>query len=293
MTLLRSIGLVALFDLYESLRSRRAIALLSLYVIAATGASAVFVKMVRAARDKLGPESTAAATAVFQSDEFIRDVGKLLGNVEIARALVSTPPLALFYGWLAMFFIPVLIVLTSSETIATERASGAARFVLFRVDRLSWALGKLLGQLFLMAVGVGLGATASYALGLLYMPGFVPWETAWWMLRLTGRACCYGFAYLGLAFWASQWARTAARARWFGLVLLVGCWLAGSLLKLPAITERAETLATAVLRLLPGTYQLPLWDPDIVTRLTAMGALLLLGTAFFVVGYLRFARQDA
>ena len=85
--------------------------------------------------------------------------------------------------------------------------------MLFRVDRLSWALGKLLGQLFLMAVGIGLGAAGSYLLGLLWMPGFAPAATAEWMLRLSGRVCCFGFAYLGLAFWASQWARSGARTR--------------------------------------------------------------------------------
>ena len=43
---------------------------------------------------------------------------------------------------------------TSADTIAGDVQSGAVRFSLFRVDRLSWAAGKLVGQTCLMAMGV-------------------------------------------------------------------------------------------------------------------------------------------
>ena len=46
MTNVRTVGLVAGFDLYESLRSRKAIALILLYVVIAVGGTAIFASLV-------------------------------------------------------------------------------------------------------------------------------------------------------------------------------------------------------------------------------------------------------
>jgi ABC-type transport system involved in multi-copper enzyme maturation permease subunit len=293
MTWLRSIGLVALFDLYESLRTRRAIALLLLYLLTSLGASAVAINALAALQARLGDASAAAAEAWLESEEFVQQIGHLFGDMALARELVRIPPLALFYGWLALSALPILVVLTSSDAIATERASGAVRYVLFRVDRLSWALGKLVGQALLMTVGVALGAVATFALGWVQLEGFAPAETALWMIRLGARACCFGFAYLGLALCASQLARSGSRARWLGLLSLIGVWLAGQVLSVDVVQRQLGVIATALLKLLPASYQLALWNPAAGVRVPAMLALLLLGAGFFWVGYLQFARQDA
>lgn len=288
----RSVALVALFDLYESLRTRRAVALLLLYLLGALVASAAFIRGLAAIREQLGLQDAAIAESLVQSEPFLRAIGELVGEAR-ARALVLVPPLALFYGLVALKALPLLVVLTSSDAIAAERASGAARFELFRTDRLSWVLGKLAGQTLLMVVGVLVGAAGAYALGWLQMEGFARLETAWWLLRLSARACCFGFAYLGLAFCASQIARTGSRARWLGLVSLVGLWLAGELLQAPAVVGRFELAADALRKLLPGTHELALWHPAAGVRLPALIALFAIGLGFVALGFLRFSRQDA
>lgn len=288
----RTVGLVALFELYESLRSRRAIALLALYSIAALGASAAFIRTLDALRAQLGP-SAAMAESLVESEPFVREIGQLLGSIDLARSMVAIPPLALFYGWLALNAVPLLVVFTSSDAIASDRDSGAARFVLFRTDRLSWALGKLAGQLSLMVVGVALGAVVSLVLGRWLLRDFSLASNAWWMARFGGRACCYGFAYLGLALCASQWARSPGRARWFGMALLTGCWLLGDMLQAQVVVDKIPMLASAVFKLLPAAHYEALWQPAFALRLRAMMALLAIGMGFFALGFVRFARQDA
>lgn len=289
---LRTVGLVASFELRESLRSRWALGVLLLYLLAAAGTSAAFIRAFEAIRAQLGGELEAARSVV-QSEQFQRELSNLVGSAEVARALVSIPPLALFYFWIALTLVPLLVVLTSSDAIASDRQSGAARFVLFRADRLSWSLGKLLGQLMLMIVGVFLGAAGSFGLGVLLHADFAAGPTAWWLARFTVRACAYGAAHLGLAFCASQWARTPARARWLGLALLLAVRVTWHVLNTPAVRASAPGLADSVGLALPSAHYLALWQPSAAERTSAMLALVLIGIGFFVLGHTRFARQDA
>ncbi len=294
---LRSIGLVAGFDLLESLRSRKAIALLLLYLIASVSGSAIFIHVLGELRDRVGQElgvmGTLATQALLQSEQLVELIGDLVGDRSLARTLLSLPVLALFYGWFSMTFIPLLVVLTSADSIASEIASGSVRYSLFRTDRLSWALGKLVGQLCLMTLGVLLGAAGSYALGLALYDGFAPLETAWWIARLAARSIVYGFAYLGVALCASQLVRTRAMARGLGLLLLFACWVAGTVLRIPSLNEWAPQVVSAVRHLFPNAHSLDLWRPALLDRGSAMAALVLIGLGFFALGFWRLARRDA
>ncbi len=294
---LRNIWLVAAFDLLESLRSRKAIALLLLYLVASLGGSAIFIHVLGELRDSIGQElglmGRMATAALLQSEELVQMIGKLVGDEPLARSLLSIPVLALFYGWFSMTFIPLLVVLTSADAIAGELASGSVRYTLFRIDRLSWALGKLLGQLCLMVLGVALGAAGCYLLGLILLDGFEPLESAWWIARLAGRSAFYGFAYLGVALCASQLVRTPAMARGLGLLLLFFCWLSGNLLQSRTLTDLAPAVVSGARKLFPNAHTLDLWRPEVLDRSVAMLALVLIGLGFFALGFWRLARRDA
>jgi ABC-type transport system involved in multi-copper enzyme maturation permease subunit len=294
---LRIIRLVAGFDLLESLRSRKAIALLLLYLVASLGGSAIFIHVLGELRDSIGQElglmGRMATLALLQSEELVQLIGKLVGDESLARSLLSIPVLALFYGWFSMTFIPLLVVLTSADAIAGELASGSVRYALFRVDRLSWALGKLVGQLCLMTLGVALGAIGCYLLGLILLDDFEPLASAWWIARLAGRSAVYGFAYLGVGLCASQLVRTRAMARGLGLLLLFFCWLVGHLLGSSYVTDLSPTVASGAQQLFPNAHSLDLWRPEVLDRGLAMAALLLIGLGFFALGFWRLARRDA
>ena len=295
MTRRHAIRLVASFDLLESLRSRKAIVLLSMYLAGALGASALFIRLLTAVRERLQEQIGQAVdmARLMESPGMARIAGELAGDADVASALVSIPPMALFYGWLGMNFVPLLVLLTSSDAIAGDVASGAVRFSLFRSDRLSWALGKLLGQASLMALGVLLGALTCLATGAIWLDDMPLGRTAVWLLRIAGRVTVYSFAYLGMVLCASQLARSNARALGLALMMFFFCVLAGNLVRAEAIQQRAPALFGALAKLFPNGHHLSLWHPGAMQSGGAMLALVAIGSAFFALGFWRFSRRDA
>lgn len=295
MTHAQGIRLVAGFDLLESLRSRKAIVLLLLYFVGALGASGIFIQVLSAIRERLEEQVGQAVDMkqMMESPGMKRVVGALAGDAEVAGAIVAIPPMALFYGWLAMNFVPLLVLFTSSDAIAGDVASGAVRYSLFRTDRISWATGKLIGQTSLMAVGVLVGALACWITGLVWLDGMPVAETALWLLRISGRAIVYSFGYLGMVMCASQLARTPIRAGGLALVIMFFCSLAGSVLQAEPIAEQAPGVFGALSKLFPNGHHLELWHPGLVESGTAMLGLVVIGLGWFSLGFWRFATRDA
>jgi ABC-type transport system involved in multi-copper enzyme maturation permease subunit len=286
---------VASFDLLESLRSRKAIVLLSLYLVGALGASGIFIRVLAAIRERLEAQvgHTVDVKQLMASPGMGRVAGALAGDADVAHAIVSIPPMALFYGWLAMNFVPVLVLFTSSDAIAGDVASGAVRFSLFRTDRISWALGKLIGQTSLMALGVLVGALACWGMGILWLDGMPAASSALWLLRISGRTIVYSFAYLGMVMCASQLARTSARAGGLALLLTFFCSVAGSVLQFEPIERQSPALFGVLAKLFPGGHYLALWHPGLVESSTAMLGLVAIGLGFFALGFWRFSSRDA
>jgi ABC-type transport system involved in multi-copper enzyme maturation permease subunit len=290
-----SVRLVAGFDLLESLRSRKAVVLMSLYLLGALGASAIFIRVLTAIRERLEEQVGRAVDMkeLMESPGMERVVGALAGDPDVASAIIAIPPMALFYGWLAMNFVPLLVLFTSSDAISGDLSSGAVRFSLFRTDRISWAAGKLIGQTILMAMGVVVGALACWAMGLLWLDDMPAGDTAYWLLRISGRAIVYSFAYLGMVMCASQLARTPVRSGGLALLIIFLSSLAGSLLQAEPIEEQAPELFGALSKLFPNGHHLALWHPGLVESGTAMLALIAIGVGFFALGFWRFSKRDA
>lgn len=296
----RDVAVVAEYEVTEAVRSKRVLILMLLYVGGAVAGSMIFIEMLRSVEATLADKlalSTAGAPgamtqALMQSPEFVDLVEKLVDDRDVALNLVSKPPLALFYGWLAMTFVPTVVVLTASDTVSTELGSGATRFQLLRVNRLTYSVGKLLGQSALMLGSVLAGACAVWITGSLRMSAFESLPTATALLSLSLRASIMGFAYVGLSVGVSHLTRSIPLSRAFGLFALIGVAALSGLTSLLRVTDYAS-LAETVRVLLPGPHELDLWRPDLVDLLPGASMLVALGIGYFALGYLYRARRDA
>jgi hypothetical protein len=104
---------IAAFDFAQAARTKKALVLLILYLVGALGATALFIKAVKAIEDALADTLMVAKTAkagtmtttLFQSEQFQRMVGGLVGDKSLAQSLFEVPPLALFYGALGLSFV--------------------------------------------------------------------------------------------------------------------------------------------------------------------------------------------
>jgi ABC-type transport system involved in multi-copper enzyme maturation permease subunit len=201
--------------------------------------------------------------------------------------------MALFYGWLAMNFVPLLVLFTSADAISGDVSSGAVRFSLFRTDRISWAVGKLIGQTSLMAVGVLVGALVCWLTGLIWLDQMPVGETALWLLRISGRSIVYSFAYLGMVMCASQLARTGARSGGLALLIMFLASVIGTVVQAEPIERQAPELFRGLSKLFPNGHHLALWHPGFFESFSAMLGLVLIGLAWFGLGFWRFSTRDA
>lgn len=298
---LRAALLVAAFDLSESLRSRKVLGLMVVYVAGAVAATAGFVSLLESLEKTLATQLQVATTSkpgtmtqgIQDSEQFRQVVGELTGDPSLVDAIASLPPLALFYGWMTLTFLPALVVFTSCDAISNEVSSGSCRYALLRTDRLSWAVGKLGGQAGLMALGVAAGALGTWLVGLFGLASFDEVGTAWWMLRLGVRGWVYGLPYLGLALGLSQVVRSSHAARALALVALTGLGAGRAILQIPRVVEELPVIAPSLGPLFPGNHALDLWRPELVERAPAMFMLVALGVTFFALGHQVFDRRDA
>ena len=301
MKMWRDAAIVAAFDLAESLRSRKVLVFLVLYVVGAIAAAVMFTEVLRTVETELAEQLLVAQTnrpgsltqAVMQSEELYRVLSRLVRDRDLAATLVTVPPMALLYGWVALNFGPVFVILTSSDAVSSELATGSARYALVRTDRASWAVGKLLGQAALLAVGIALGGVAAWLVGLVRLATFPPLETAAFLARYGATSFCYAFAYLGVALGVSQLTRSVAWSRALGLLALTAFGAASGVLGDDDVRPYAPALCDTLHVLFPGGHKLDLWRPALADFAPSVVVLLALGVAYFALGHLRLARRDA
>lgn len=299
MSMFKDIWNVATYEVMEAIRSKRVLVLSLLYLGGAVVGSYMFVNILQGIEDvvadslagKGSAEPGAVTEAMLASDDFRSLLGSLLGDDDIAAEVATLPPLAVFYGWLALAFAPVIVTLTAADTVSGELASGSIRFQLLRVSRAAYSLGKLLGQSLLMVSSIFLGGAAVLAVGAANLPNIDLAETGIWILRLSARACVFGFAYVGLVVGVSHTTRSVPLARGLSLVALMAMGALSMVLGF-AFFEDSGVIVSALRAMLPGSHQLELWQPGATQRLTTLLWLCTLGAFYFGSGYLFRLRRD-
>ncbi len=292
------VRIVARFELLDALRSRLAAFVLVLYAAGAAIGSYGFIKTIATAeaeaRRVLAESSKLPPNAV--PEDLVREnamplIAGVVDDEGLRDVLLKMDPLSIFYGFMSLQFVALLVLATSSGAMTADRQSGAIRFILFRCDRHSWALGKFLGHASLMALGLAAGGVVAGLVGMIFDPAFE--STSWlWLGRTSVRAWIYGLAYLGVFSGLSLAASTTLRARALSLGALLGFGVGHTVVTSRFFTDQAPGLS--VLRFVfPGEYKGNLWQAEWFPYLGSVLGLALIGVMWFSLGAWVFDRRDA
>ena len=175
----RSVWVTARNELSDAVRSRRVAVILVLYLGGSVLACNGFVTILRKLETQLSetlnlPQATttgAVADALWRSEFFGHMITNLVGDREVAMQLLSVPPFALVFAWLVLTFTPGLVMLSAAARISTEVDSGSVRFVLVRIPRAAWCLGKFAGQCFQVLLAIALSAIGAWCVARLRLTG--------------------------------------------------------------------------------------------------------------------------
>jgi ABC-type transport system involved in multi-copper enzyme maturation permease subunit len=292
----RKVRIVARFELAEALRSRLITIVLGLYGAGAALGAYIFSRALEAAEAAVRESMFGTLSAHAIPDDLVRQqalprvIAFFVKDEALQRELAAVEPLAIFYGFMALTCVAPLLLMTSGGLHSGDLASGAARFVLTRCDRLAWSLGKLLGHATLLAVGLLVGVLATALVAGLRTG--IDAGSVFWLLRAAFRAWVYGLAYLGIFSAISLSVRMPSRARALSLAALFALWVGHSICESSYWTSRIPALALGAW-LFPARYELALWSPSWLSSLPAMLALTSIAAAAFAAGYGLFRRSDA
>ena len=293
-TLLADLWLIGWFDVRESLRSRRALTLVGLYLLVATLSAYLFVSAVKALESQLaaatgdaGSAATQMALGLARSEGYHKLLSVFtLGDVQKASYLAGLPPMGLFMVLAMLTLIPWMVALTASDQVAGDLHLRTVRFVALRASRGAFVLGKLLAQVLLIgAVTVGAFVPAIF-FGQKDLQSFDASATLLFLLTTAPALLAYAFAFLGLTSLASQLVGTPGRARALTLGLFALLWLAG----LPE--PSTHTIVGALAYLSPWQLKMGFLAPEAGGRNLTLALALGYGALFTGLGYLTFRRRD-
>ncbi|MBO6120588.1 MAG: ABC transporter permease [Kiritimatiellae bacterium] len=291
---------VALFELAAAVRTRRAIVLVALYLawslLGMSGAITALGKMEdRLAEilqvEKVEGKSGVVSAALWKSKPFQQLVRSVVGDSLIYDDIVGKHPAELIYAWIVFLSVPLLTVLVATRRVAEEVKSGAAKYMLLRVTRLEWTLGKYLGIALLMLVGLLIGAVAAWIVAAFrlsgadipaLLPAMVVWSVKAWFLSL---------AWLGLALGVSHLFKSGAKADAVAILLMIAFSVVPAILKGFGSAWLGGKLLVLV-RLFPSSVDAALWRSSFLPVAASATWLVMLGLLYLSVGHAVFARRD-
>lgn len=297
---MRKVLEMARFELAAALRTKRAVAMLAVYLVTSlfgmSGAITGLGKMEAQLADILQVESAdgksgIVSAALWKSKPFQRLARGIVGDSLVYDDIVGKHPAELIYAWIVFLAVPFLAVFASCRRVADDVKSGAAKYVLLRVTRLQWTLGKYLGQAFLILAGLVLGAlgawcVAAFRLSGADIPALLPAMLAWslkaWFLSL---------AWLGVAVGISHLSTSGAKAQTFAMGALVAFSLAPYVLKLYSDSAVGSKLLVLGL-LFPSVTEDALWRASFLPVAAGAAWLVAIGLMWLSFGHLVFARRD-
>lgn len=300
MSFFRDCWCVASYEVGEARRTRLLQLLVAAYLLGIGFADwalfQVLGQMEAALAEQMGVPSTETPGAMINT---LRHNGTLVdlleplaGSTAAARALVEAPILGLWAGAAAMFLLPVVVTAATAASVAGEVRTRSLRFLLVRTSRLSIAVGKLAGQLFVVLLATLGGVLLSWVAGLVFMVGNPPLELAQVLVVRSAYGLLYALPYAGIGMAASLLVANPNTARVLaGAALLVSPaadhWLTRH--SGPTPVGRLADLGTLFW---PNHLWFAYWSdsPAQIAGAAVHGAVL--GLGWFTLGFVFFQRRN-
>ena len=297
----RRIWLTAVYEWRGAIRSRRALVLFALYLATAVlcmyGTISILGKMESELSKLLmlpgGGEAGMVSEALWKSEPFRRLVRSVVGDSLVFESLLSRHPVELLYAWFAFLLAPMLVVLVSGGRVAEERCAGAVRYMLTRVTRLEWSVGKYAGQAMLIACAVALGAAGAWAVAWARMPSDTAFRIMAPMMCWAAKAWVYSLAWLGLALGLSHLVRAPGKAVALGILALFLLSALHGVLNFSVVHFGWPQELLRLEALMPEYSENALWRGTPAALAGAAFHLVSLGLVYLAAGAAVFARRDA
>ncbi len=296
--LLRDTGWVAVYEVSEALRTRLFQIAVVVYVggIGAGNATLILAlhRMEAEFAEMLGVPTTrrpgSMLGALQESGRLTEVLSPFVGEADAAR-LLDDPILAIWASAVGTLLIPLLLLFTSSGSVATEVQSRSIRYLLVRADRLAIVGGKALGHLLFGVVAVGVGVFVTLLMSQTLMVAVAPGPLVWSLATRGLLSLSYALPALGIGLFASQVVPSPNGAR---LVAIL------TYLALPILVSIADEYTSPTLpgRLL-DLFQLftwsglwgRLWSFDLHEMIVAVAHAAAVGLFWFSLGFARFLRR--
>lgn len=289
---------VALAEWAGAVRSRRALVLLLLYLVAAVmcmyGTISIFSKMETELAQVLqlpeAEQTGVVSKTLWTSKPFRKMTRAVIRNDLVFRDIEGRHPIELVYAWFVFLCAPLLVVLVAGNRVADDLRSGAVRYAIVRCTRTEWSVGKYVGQALMLVCALAASAVGAWIVALCrlsdagaLLPAMFDWGARAWI---------YSLAWLGVALGISHLTRTGSRAT------ALGIFAVAALTALPMILSWTGTrfdlpwLVNFDL-VSPVTSKILLWRQDVAPLAEASFRLVLLGIFYLALGNAVFRRRDA
>lgn len=300
MSPLRDILLVARYELGGATRTRLFQLVVAAYLLGLGFSVWVFTEIVgrmeSALAETMGVPATRTPGAMLgqlQEDGQLASVIEgVAGSEEAARALLDQPALGLWVGGAAMFLLPVVMIAATSPAVAGEVHTRSIRYLLVRTGRPAIAMGKLLGQLAVVAAAGLAGVGLAWALGMVLMVGNPPAALAWTLLVRTTLGFLYALPFAGMGMAASMSVANPHVARVLGGAFLVLSPVVAWGLELHAGTDLLGRLADLGSLAWPNALWTAYWGQPAVEVVGATFHGVVIGLVWFALGLAVFQRRN-
>lgn len=289
--------LIARFELLRAIRTWRALALTVLYVIALSGATYIYVRILwfieSGVAETLGVPMTekpgAMMDELMDNGELTRMVREMSGNPDAVEYLLTWPLLAVWGLSIGILLLPFLATSAAAECISIDMGSRALRFEALRTGRAELVIGRFLGQVALTGTAALAGLSGAWLVGMTQMVGNDPVQLAGGLAVLGLRAWLFGLPFIGVGVAFSQLTASANWARVLALGTTAGSWIAFGMARGFRDTSWGW-LCDLTLQILPQGWLQGLWTPsEWLLSGVAYVALSLLAVA---LGFIRFSQRD-